>query len=149
MTASAPMTASEPSPAREFPRLYVPPTDGGYVDTDVESLIESAQAVTLPFGFRAPPPSGVTTATAGAFGPQYLVLLHGTDSDLPLGLFEDRDEAVEFAREVRDNPDAHAERLLAVCSATMSARRRWLTVSVLEFAGPVPTGHTTIFEIDP
>lgn len=138
------MPVPQQDPAREFPRLYVPPEGDGYAELFADW---ETPPTTLPFAARGEPPVSATVATTGAFGPQYLVLLQGASQDVPLGLFEDRDEAVEFAREVHANPEAHAERFFAVtrCPALFS-QPRWLAVLIVEFAGPVPTASTVLFE---
>lgn len=136
------MTEAEQAPAETFPRLYDPNRPGeltlkAHSLSGVVPLLESEGA----------PPINLRIAS-GLFEPQYLVLLHGSSSDLPLGLFTDRNEAVEFAREVRANPDAHAGKFLGLIGAELyPPHERWVSVSIIEFAGPTPTAGTQLFDL--
>jgi len=130
-----------------FPRLYVPP-----VDEESQAAVEFSECATIPMtdGLFAPPPGGVTVAGSSLFVPRYLVLLAGLNEDVPVGIFEHANEAVEFARDVRDNPDLHAGRYYAAIERPNPSllQHSWLNVTVIEFDGPVPVRRTELFDLN-
>lgn len=90
-------------------------------------------------------PPGPPVATGTDPGPTYLVMLNGLISDLPLGLFVNRDEAVSFAWDAATCPNAHAERTYAaIDNAVLDT---WIAVGIFEFDGPVPAKYTPLFEL--
>jgi hypothetical protein len=128
---------------KTYPRLYVPsPEDYPETAIDLAEFVAIPQTAAL---FEPPPTDDVVT-TNPLFQRRYLVLLTGVSEDIPVGLFEDPDEAGQFARDVYDNPDAHAARYFDATQRDMSLRNfRWLTVSVIEFSGPVPMNRAAVF----
>lgn len=149
-------TYEMPLSAPLFPRLYVPPVDDDTVIAD-ECDEESAAAVAYSELAAIPqaadlfePPSNDKHTRNALFEQRYLVVLTCTISDTPVGLFEHPDEAVEFARDVYTNPEPHSERYLEAIGLGLdghSVRQpaEWLSVSVVEFSGPVPMCRTELF----
>ncbi|HEY1192343.1 MAG TPA: hypothetical protein VGE74_32265 [Gemmata sp.] len=135
------MTEPQHEAPRTFPRLYDP-------ERAEQFPLSIAEVETLPAGNGAPP-IGIRIAAGGADADrrQFLVLLVGSTQDVPLTLYEDRDEAVEFAREVQANPDAHAEWFFALTKRDTLFKCDWLAVSIVEFEGPVVTASTVLFEL--
>ena len=125
-----------PLPAPMFPRLYVP------------AETEAAQEPLATRPFLAPPDAERRPKLTGARSAQYLVLLSDFAMDLPLGLFDNPTEAVEFARDVKTDPDAHAQRYFAAVRVTAVGPRPWIAIAAIEFDGPMPTRRTVLFELD-
>lgn len=124
-----------------FPRLYVPTSDD-------EAAVAYSEFTAIPqtAALFEPPPTDDVVTTNPLFERRFIVLLTGVSEDIPVGLFDQPEEAEQFARDVFENPDAHAARYFDATQRDMSLRNfRWLTVSVIEFSGPVPVNRACVF----
>lgn len=116
--------------------MYPPPLRAYYLPDDpVDPETQTDAALE--------PPGGTATAVM-AGPPRFLVVLYSTLDDLPVGLFDTREEAEAFAQGVADDPRAAAERVKAVLGRNP---KYFLGVSVIEFAGPDPVRRDVPHEL--
>jgi hypothetical protein len=126
-----------------FPRLWVAPADDDQAAVDLAELA----AIPATASLFEPPPTDDAIATNALFVPRFLVVLNGITKDAPVGLFELREEAVEFARAVRLDPEPYANHYYEAIGTPLF-KGGWIAVAVVEFSGPVPMHRTDLFEID-
>jgi hypothetical protein len=93
-----------------------------------------------------PPPTSDEVTTNPLFRRSYVVLLEGLCEDVPVGLFAHPEEAVLFARDVRSAPGEYAELYFRAVGGPVHPRP-WLSVSVIEFSGPLPYCRTELFNL--